>query len=446
MTQSIKTLIVSEYFPHLPDQMVHGVFQRLRRHADALGIIGSVDFVFMWPLHWSENEDRQRQSVEDFRRSWSVAGRIILISPPALPSRFRRWPRDLGIRDVIAATRGAVSFTEGRVTMRSSRMAEVSRLERAIRELKPDLILAHRLASTAALIRTVMDLPPVLVDFDDLEHVALGRSRQMERSPAKRLKLSLVSAVARRTERLVAGFATVGLVCSEHDRKIVEELSPGARIEVAPNAAVMTGRSPMPSEPTALFVGYTRYPPNAEAILWLVGKVFPLVRARLPRARLLIAGDGGRELGIDDAGAGVETLGFVTDLSSAYARARVVVCPVKRGGGTRIKIIEAALYGRPVVSTSIGAEGLGFIDGKEVVLANEEGAFAEAMVELMSSDERSASIGAAAEERARQLYGAEQVRSNLAALARSMVDPDTAQTSKSELDIDATVNTPIAYL
>lgn len=427
MQQEIKSLIVSEYFPHLPEQMVHGVFQRLRRHTEALSSIGSVDFVFIWPLHWFESQDQQRQSVEAFRRSWSIAGRIILISPPPLPRRFRRWPRDLGVGDMVAATRGALSFTKGWATMRSSRIAEVRRLEQTIRDLKPDLIFAYRLASTAALIRITAPLPPVLVDFDDLEHVALSRSRDMERSRAKRLRLDVMSKVARRTERLVAQFATVGLVCSEHDRRIIKTLAPGARVELAPNAAVATDRFPLPLEPIALFVGHALYPPNAEAILWLVQKIFPLVRARLPQARLIIAGGGSRELGIDDAGQGIEALGFVPNIASAYARARVVVCPIKRGGGTRIKIIEAALYGRPIVSTAVGAEGLDFVDGEEVVLANEEEAFAQAMIELMNNDVKSSRIGAAAAERARSLYGAEKVRSDLAALARSLAVRKIAQ-------------------
>jgi len=426
MREPVRTLFVSEYFPNMPDQMVHGAFQRVRRHVEALSSIGPVDFAFLWPLHWIESEEHKQAATETFRRLWSVTGRIFLISPPPLPARFRRWPRDLGAGDIVAAARGAVSFSGGWPTMRSSREAQVRELEQVINDLKSDLIFAHRLAASAALIRAAGPLPPVLVDFDDLEHINLQRAISLERSLPARLRLALSARLARRTERLVARFATASLVCSGHDRRILRRLSPGARIELAPNTASVSAPAPSRTARTALFVGYARYAPNAEAILWLVGKIFPLVRARLPNARLVIVGDGSRELGIGDSEPGVEVLGFVSDLASAYAQAGLVVCPVRRGGGTRIKIIEAALLGRPVVSTAIGAEGLDFVDGRDLILADDEEAFAAAMVDLMSHDEKAAGIGAMAAERARQLYGAEKVRTDLARLAYSLVRPGAA--------------------
>jgi len=426
MNALVRTLFVSHYFPDMPDQMVHGAFQRVRRHVDALSSIGPVDFVFLWPLHWFESEEHKKAAPEAFRRLWSIAGRIVFIAPPPLPERFRRWPRDLAPGDILAAARGAVSFSEGWPTRRSSRKAELRRLEQVIGDFKPDLIFAHRLAASAALIRATGPLPPVLVDFDDLEHITLQREMGIERSLPARLRLALSARLARRTERLVAGFASAALVCSEHDRRILRRLAPAARIELAPNAAAATAASPLPAAPTALFVGYARYAPNAEAIVWLVRKIFPLVRARLPQARLVIVGDGSRELGIGDDEPGVEIQGFVPDLGLAYAQARLVVCPIRRGGGTRIKIIEAALYGRPVVSTATGAEGLDLVDGRDLVLADEEEAFAAAMLDLMSDDKKAARIGAMAAEQAGRLYGAEKVRRDLARLAFSLARPCSA--------------------
>ena len=422
MTQTVKSLFISEYFPDEPKKMVHGAFQRLRRHIEALSSIGPVDFVFLWPLHWFESESRQLEYVEAFRQEWSISGRIILIAPPVSPEDGQCRPRRLGVGDALAAMRGAVSFNKGMPTMRSSRFAEVVRLEQTIGELKPDLIFAHRLASTAALIRITTPLPPIMADFDDLEHIALRRAGLAERSRTSRARLLLAARLARRTERLVARFATVGLVCSELDRQILNRLAPGARIEVAPNGPPTPASlaSPVPPGFLILFVGYARYEPNAEGILWLIRRIFPLVRAQLPQARLMIIGDGSRELGIGDSEPGVEVLGFVPDLQSAYERARLVVCPVRRGAGTRIKIIEAALHGRPVVSTSVGAEGLDLLDGRDLILADDEKAFAEAIVDLLSNDEKAGRIGAAASDRARRVYAADKIRSNLACLARSL--------------------------
>jgi glycosyltransferase involved in cell wall biosynthesis len=107
---------------------------------------------------------------------------------------------------------------------------------------------------------------------------------------------------------------------------------------------------------------------------------------------------------------GVEFLGFVQDLDALYARSRVVVAPILTGGGTRVKIIEAALYGRPVVSTTLGAEGLELsAERGELVIADDGEVFAQAVVGLLRDNARAAKVGAAGFQACRNRYCEEVV-------------------------------------
>ena len=90
----------------------------------------------------------------------------------------------------------------------------------------------------------------------------------------------------------------------------------------------------------------------------------------------------------------------VQDLDELYSSIRVVCCPLFSGGGTRIKIIEAAFYGRPVVSTSVGAEGLAFVDRNDIWLANSEADFAKACAALLEDNDLACEIGSRARQRA----------------------------------------------
>jgi GT2 family glycosyltransferase/glycosyltransferase involved in cell wall biosynthesis len=120
-------------------------------------------------------------------------------------------------------------------------------------------------------------------------------------------------------------------------------------------------RLPAPTRPHVLgFIGNYRHAPNLDAARWLAETLFPAVRARLPEARLVLAGAGLPEALRASlmAQTGVEVLGEVGDLAAFYERISVFVNPIREGRGLRTKVVEAAAYGRPVLSTRLGAEGL----------------------------------------------------------------------------------------
>lgn len=130
---------------------------------------------------------------------------------------------------------------------------------------------------------------------------------------------------------------------------------PGVRTAVLPNVAIMNQpqRLPPPSEgQSVLFIGISAHIPNQDGVRWFLDQCWPALVSRFPKTRLRIVGRGLFWQKMADSYpnlAGVDFVGPVEDLSSEYAHARVCICPVREGGGSKIKVIEAAAYGRPIV-------------------------------------------------------------------------------------------------
>jgi glycosyltransferase involved in cell wall biosynthesis len=135
-----------------------------------------------------------------------------------------------------------------------------------------------------------------------------------------------------------------------------------------------------------LFVGVLGYPPNADAVIHFARHCLPLLRRLVPGIKLLVVGRNPRRdvraLTADD---GIELHEDVPDIMPFYQRARACIVPLRAGGGTRIKILEAMALGRPVVSTSKGCEGLGLIHGNQLLIADRPADLASEIKRLLVS-------------------------------------------------------------
>jgi glycosyltransferase involved in cell wall biosynthesis len=187
--------------------------------------------------------------------------------------------------------------------------------------------------------------------------------------------------------RLVRAFRFITAV-SERDRDVLERWNPRASIRVVPNGIDVESFRPEPgraSEPGALvFTGLLSYPPNRDAALFFARQILPRIRSSVPTAKWYVVGRAEPDLAATLATEpGVVCTGYVDDVREYLKRAEVAVVPLRAGGGTRLKILEAMAMGRPVVTTSLGAEGLPFRDGVEIRLADTPEAFASAAIDLL---------------------------------------------------------------
>jgi glycosyltransferase involved in cell wall biosynthesis len=153
------------------------------------------------------------------------------------------------------------------------------------------------------------------------------------------------------------------------------------------------GREPS----TMLFLGSFRHDPNRVAVDWFVREVLPLILARRPDARLVIAGsDPPPAHTYADAAGRLEMLGYVDDVRGPLGQYAVFVCPILSGSGVRVKLLEAFAAGIPVVSTTLGAEGLAMKDGEFCALADDPAAFAERVLKLFDAPVEAAAMAARA--------------------------------------------------
>jgi glycosyltransferase involved in cell wall biosynthesis len=139
------------------------------------------------------------------------------------------------------------------------------------------------------------------------------------------------------------------------------------------------------------------YPPNVDAAVWFCTEILPVLQRKIPNLVFKIVGRDPApqilELGKKDS---VEVTGTVTDIRSYVAGALALVVPLRSGGGTRLKILEAMAMERPVISTSVGAEGLEITPGADILIADDAGQFVRHIHSLMKSPETSNRIGKAA--------------------------------------------------
>lgn len=197
-------------------------------------------------------------------------------------------------------------------------------------------------------------------------------------------------------KRLLPRFDKI-FVASEIEAKEVRACADGIRVHVLPNIA-----PPRPTLPpsgaskpaTLLFVGTLSYFPNEDAVRFFCREIFPRLRERMGNhVRFRIVGFGCppslRPLG-DEPGVSLD--GFQEDLLLCYTEAAAIVVPLRAGTGTRLKILEAFCYGRPVVSTSIGAEGLAVTHGENILLADDPAQFADACFDLLHQPDLAARL------------------------------------------------------
>lgn len=153
-----------------------------------------------------------------------------------------------------------------------------------------------------------------------------------------------------------------------------------------------------------LFVGSMKYAANEDAMIWFIKDILPLLKKRIPDIHLTIVGHDPSARLKTLASNYVEITGTVSSVKPYYKKAAIVIVPLRAGGGSRLKILEAMNYGVPVISTSIGAEGLDVRPGIDIFVADDPITIVEAIYDLLKNPYKRNSIAASAQQRVRSIY------------------------------------------
>jgi glycosyltransferase involved in cell wall biosynthesis len=216
----------------------------------------------------------------------------------------------------------------------------------------------------------------IVYDMVDAHFVRLGRESALTGDAGAARE----AARYQRVEAELARAADLVWYASTVDKEAVERLAPGVRGAVVPTIHRLRPPGlPFDEREHLIFVGNFVHRPNADAVNFFVREILPLVRVEIPGVRLLLVGDNAPPDVAAHASEEVRLLGYVPDLDPLMARARVFVAPIRFGAGINGKIGEALAYGLPVVTTSVGAGGMGFADGEQALVADDPREFAAAV-------------------------------------------------------------------
>lgn len=207
----------------------------------------------------------------------------------------------------------------------------------------------------------------------------------------------------------------MAFISTEREREAVDERY-GIRPIVAANGiAPPTAMARKPAGHELVFVGGFGYFPNLDGALWLLEAILPVLkdRSRVPVSMTLVGRNPTKQLCRLADRSGVTILDDVGDLLPIYERASIALVPLRAGGGSRIKLLEAAAYGVPIIVTSTGAENSGLMDGRDIWVADEPDAFVDACLTILTEPAKAARRAAAAKEFVETHYSRQEIISTI---------------------------------
>ncbi|HWR54522.1 MAG TPA: glycosyltransferase [Bryobacteraceae bacterium] len=235
----------------------------------------------------------------------------------------------------------------------------------------------------------------LVLDLHNIESVLYAGSASAEPLPLS-IAMRRFAAACTRLERLWLPRFDLLLVTSEADAERVRRLAPGVDVAVYPNALPFRAEPTCSEEDVIAFSGNMEYHPNSAAVRYFSREMWPALQREHPGIVWRLIGKNDCAIAPYTKGdPNIQVSGAVDDAVAALAAARVAIVPLLAGSGTRLKILEAWAAGRAVVSTSVGAEGLGARDGEHLIIADTPASFASAVGRLLASAEDRRRIGRA---------------------------------------------------
>jgi glycosyltransferase involved in cell wall biosynthesis len=261
-----------------------------------------------------------------------------------------------------------------------------------------------------------MSKAPIVLRSHNLEYIIWERLAEGTSNFAKRVYLKYLAKKLKEYEisavRQVNGIAAISASDSARYREITHE-KPTIELPFGIDTAKYPDASFVGSAPTLFHLGAMDWQPNIEALDWFIARIWPIVRGAHPSVQFHVAGKGlnTNSTAFDDARIVVH--GEVNSAIDFMKQHSIMVVPLRSAGGIRVKIIEGMACGKAIVSTRVGAEGLNLENNVEIVIADEDESFAQAILALLEAPERITAIGQAARQHALQHFANDTITERL---------------------------------
>lgn len=301
-----------------------------------------------------------------------------------------------------------VTSSEPNMTFRSRSTALVRLLEDDLPRLQPHVVQIQALdmAYVLPIVRAAVPRAKVILDQHNAEYVLQQRLSSLYRALPSRWPRAVYSAVQaarlRRYERSVCQACDVVLTVSDDDAQALSRLGLTTPIVVVPNGVDLSAYQDVESAtelqsspgPHFVFPGKMDFRPNVDAAVWFARQVLPTIRQRLPDAVFWVVGrDPDPEVLALKPLSNVRVTGPVRDTRPYIAAATAVVVPLRMGSGTKLKVLEAAALARPLILTSVAAEGYPVVDERDVLIADTADSLALACLRMANNPVEAAALG-----------------------------------------------------
>lgn len=240
--------------------------------------------------------------------------------------------------------------------------------------------------------------PTVLLTEHNIEYELLKRVFHQERALARKLFNGLEYVKFQREERRCWERVTGCILTSAREEAILRRQLPAKPMAVVPNGVDVDYYRPStvpPDRDNMVFTGLVGYRPNEDAVLYFAREVLPLILRERPKATFTIVGAGATDEVNRLVSPNVVVTGRVPDVRPYVERAAAFVVPLRMGSGTRLKVLEGLAQGKPMVSTTIGCEGINVRDGQHLLIADNAPAFARAVLRLLDDPNFGTNLGQA---------------------------------------------------
>ena len=248
---------------------------------------------------------------------------------------------------------------------------------------------------------------PVACTHHNVESALMKRRAKNEASPLVGSYLAHQAGLLEKAEREWVPQIALNVAASDADREALQAIAPGARIATVPNGVDTDFFTPgdVARPQGCVFVGGTTWYPNRDALEWYVSDIAPAAQAMGVAAPVTWVGRAApEELDRFANHPALHLTGYVEDVRPYVRGARCFIVPLRVGGGTRLKILDAWAMGAAVVSTSIGCEGLAAVDGENILIANSAKEFAATVGRVLGDDSLRRALGASARRTAVERY------------------------------------------
>lgn len=271
-----------------------------------------------------------------------------------------------------------------------------------------------------------------LLSLQNVDSHIWRRLREQTSNPLRRGLFRTQEYAFRQFERTMCTRFNLVACASGVDRDLMDEISPGLNSDVIPNGVDTTLYQPdreVEEEATLIYTGSMDWFPNEDAAIYFIDDILPTIQKKRPNLKFYVVGQFPSErLKRYGNRPGVIITGRVDDVKPYIARATVYVVPLRIGGGTRLKILEALAMGKAVVSTSVGAEGLNLSAGDEIMIADESAKFADGVLQLMENGGMRRELGDNGRRRVETEYDWRRIGEKLQRLYEAVVAGDSGIT------------------